>query len=137
MLKYTSTASALRAAAAIIGATILILACTAALGARMAHADTVPVGRPVALNVANSDPDYLRALAPRESVSKARQCGRSGFFTETSAYGARGQALGGQRWTGGPFPVMSWQGVGGRVVWDGLTFVNHTTRTVLVAAWCS
>ena len=94
------------------------------------------VAKPVSLSDARTAPDFLRALKPGRTVTVTRQCPRGGYWMETSAYRGRGGALGGQRWTS-DHTVTYWPAAyGGRVTFDGITFANRTTRTVLVGGWC-
>ena len=45
-------------------------------------------------------------------------------------------ALGGQRWNADHDRTYWRAAYGGRVTFDGVTFRNATTRTVLVGGWC-
>lgn len=130
----TTTRGALSAAAAIIAATLLILACTALLSAQLAQAN----GNPVAITDASAPPRFIGPLKAGASAAPF-QCGHSPY-TEVSAYTGTGRALSGQAWLNptGPFPALVWRDRAGRsVTFDGVTFRNHTARTVLIAGWCS
>lgn len=100
--------------------------------ASLAHADAP---RAVSLADARTAPVSMTYLYPNQRVSPA-QCG-SHYFTDTSAYMWRGGALGAQRWNRAHDRTFWRAPYGGRVTFDGVTFVNRTKRGVLVAGWCA
>ncbi len=95
-------------------------------------APTADASRAVSLDDARTAPDALTYLSAGESVSFEAPC--PGPFTEASAYGWRGRALGAQRRTDA---LTYWRTRTGRVTFDGVTFRNASRRPVLVAGWCS
>jgi len=127
-------------------AVVLTAAWTLALGFALstsAHAHTRDA-RPVTLSMARVEPTWL-VLVPGMDVRHGRvrfhrvthaatPCPHGGYFSDVSAYRWNGSALGGQHETR---MRVSWRDTreGGRVVWDGVTFTNRTTRAVLVAGW--
>lgn len=90
--------------------------------------------RPVGLWDATARPDYVRTLKPHRFAT-ARGC----WLTEYQAYRYNGGPLANQRRHNGPFPYVYWRDSrnGGNVTFDGITFVNNTQHTVIVAGWCS
>jgi len=115
--------------------TLVLAALSAALLMPAAAAHAAPAAQPVKLSDARTAPDYLRALKPGRTVTVTRQCPRGGW-SDTSAYRGRGGALGGQRWNADHDRTYWRAAYGGRVTFDGVTFRNATTRTVLVGGWC-
>lgn len=109
------------------------------LGATESHA------RAVALSDAATPPTNLVLVGAHESVNFALahdgtvyNCGedRYGWFSDVSAYRWNGRALGDQRWNRAHDRTYWRDPRGGRVVFDGVTFVNRTSYPVLVAGWC-
>lgn len=111
-----------------------------------AHADT-SAARPVSLSQASIEPTWM-VYVPGISISHGRvrahrvthaatPCPHGTYFSDVSAYRWDGSALGAQHWSHAR-QRMLWNDTpeGGRVAYDGVTFVNRTTRAVLVAGWC-
>jgi hypothetical protein len=118
---------------------------------------SVAAARPVTLKQAKVEPDWM-VMVPGISVRGGvthfsrvtpsvdrqgrpricdRQTGRRGYFADVQAYRWNGDALGAQNYSE-RLAVAYWRDdqAGGRVVYDGVTFVNRTDSPVLVAGWC-
>lgn len=117
--------------------------CSAALSGGVWAAGSVASdsmrARPVALTDATSAPTMLRLVRAHGAYTPA-QCGHGAFFSDVSAYRWNGKALGHQTWSehapvGGGLAYY-WTARHGRVWFDGATFYNHSSATVLVAGWC-
>lgn len=91
--------------------------------------------RAVSLSDATYPPTYLRYVYPHRSVTRTRQCGRDGYWSNVSAYKWDGSALGAQQWDRRNLRYQ-WRSLYGRVTFDGITFTNSTRYPVLVAGWC-
>lgn len=128
-------------------ATVLILASTASLSATLRTADASTGAHAVSLADASFRPDRLAYVRSGQSVTFRRQCGgrvdvRShhwtrDYFTEISAYRWNGARLSPQMWSADQ-TLTVWVTQNYRpVTFDGLTFRNGTTSTVIVAGWCS
>lgn len=118
---------------------LLLLSWTVALIVRTPSAGAHPVS-PIRAAVAPSEMAYVK---PRRSVTFAHgvegwNCPPRGWFSDVSAYRWNGGALGEQEWPSDtPFPHYTWRDEDGRsITFDGITFRNHTRRSVLVAGWC-
>lgn len=83
----------------------------------------------VGLSQARSAPTWLVSVPAHRTRTVLRQCPHGTWFSEFSAYRWDGSPLPAQRRTG---DLVRW----GRVTFDGLTWRNHTSATVLVAGWC-
>lgn len=119
-------------------AACIALACFACVSSAVA------APRAVRLSDARTAPTHLALLAPHARTTLDDwQCGRAPvngsasdrYYSDTSAYGWDGHALGAQRWTR-DHTVTYWRTRTGRVTFDGVVFRNHSRRAVLVAGWC-
>lgn len=103
-------------------AAILIL--SPALAGESAH--------PVSLADARSAPDYIAAIPAHAAVTFDVAC----VASDVSAYRADGRAIGAQHRTRAGLDYWRIPRIGGRVTFDGRTFVNRSSVRATVAVWC-
>lgn len=137
--------SAIRAKNVLLSTALIVALGSAGASDRATAKGSEPKAHPVSLWDATVAPSELAYLKPGKSVTFASEddgynCtnakGRgTGWFTDTSAYGWNGEAVGAQRWNA-DHTVTYWMVAHRRVTFDGITFRNHSKLSVIVAGWC-